>query len=125
MRKAIIIILLFISSSGFTQTNIEIAKNMLGHTISEITPELDSLNILYFVNYPDEFKGLRKTVTISVDGKNAVLFVLKTKQQSRRVYEILINYRHDNLEHAKELQSLKKYKKHIGVYSTDVIITQN
>ena len=123
MKNAVILLsILFTSIISFSQINdVNFAQSMIGRKLYDVTTTLDSLNIYYKVHFPQSIKPQMKVISISFDGKSAKVFTFLFTKYDRVINKITINYRHDNLNHLKDLEKIKDVDYHVGKYSTDII----
>jgi len=135
--KRIILLLSIIIISFFTnaQTVVEISQSLIGQKSINVIKILDSLNIVqnfYFEKNKSnstDVKGI-----LGLRDKNNVSFVLKLSglnvEAGRKgtyddyiiITTIMINFPHSSTEHMDALKQIKDYERHVGIYSTDIII---
>jgi hypothetical protein len=136
MKKSIFLLLLVIISSLVgAQTIDKICLPLINQKSTNIISYLDSSNVVrnFYIGKDNKKKTGANAIIGLRDGNN-ISYVIKlygTNVEAGRVgtYDdyiiiksIIINFPHSSSEHINSLKQIDGYKRHVGVYSTDLTI---
>jgi len=124
MRKILPLLplLFFLNVNAQEQvTDTEIAKSLLGQPYYQVNTILDSLNVYYVEHLPNGLKSDKRVYSIANSNDDVKVYRLFLSDVSKKIIKIVINFRHDDINHLKDLSTVFGASDfHVGTYSTDV-----
>jgi hypothetical protein len=118
MKKSIVLLGLLLVVIGLSaQSTIEIGNKLVASTASTVHSIIKN-DVSYYHFHINEKK--KTVVSLEID---SAVYVYKIFHSDNKV---IINYRHDNQKHLRELEEVIKQSrysdKHIGNFSTDIFL---
>lgn len=124
MKKfTIIIAILFSGILTQAQDITEISRNLLGKSLSEINPTLDSLGVWYYNHGSITNQGYKVALTIKDSNSASFAFYLYfAHNKPDKIIKIIVKIEYGSSNQVAVLNSIVGYnEKSVGVHTTDII----
>lgn len=123
------VVLIFVTQIVNAQSDMDIVNASLGKDYAQFHKTLDSLKVWWVLHLDNDTHKAKRGIVDNkkmysiADGKGSVkVWAVILDQNTRKVNEMVINYRHDSREQIEDSRKMKDFTAlHVGLYSTDIV----